>query len=506
MTAKTLTQQAPGRQTTARRAVPVAGSAPMPYKCRARPGQTSNRVGWTRRPESGRPRSSLGHHERNVMRKLFLPAVLVSLMLGAALVVIAADAKPAPKTGPVTPEDMAGVDWSGLTDAQKKLAVDILNENNCDCSCGMKLGVCRRDDPKCGRSLPLANQVVSLVKQGKTREEIVKTALTPPSKFVAFNLPDGDAASTGPKAAKVTILHYSDYQCPFCAKIHPTLEQLRTDYPNDVRIVYKNHPLTIHQNAMIAAQAAVAAQNQGKFPEMHKKLFESQRDLSRDKVIALAKDLGLDVAKFTKDIDDPAVKARIDKESQESEGLGATGTPASFVNGRYLSGSKPVNVFKEIIDEELKWARDGNRPKFTIGKNVSEASMKAAASNSGGPDPNKKYDIPAGAAPVIGPANAKVTILHAYDYQCPFCVRVHPTMEQLLKDYPKDVRIVYMQHPLSFHQQAGISAEAVMAAKSQGKFREMHEELMAMNGQLSREKIMGAAQKIGLDMKKLTDE
>src|SRR4030095_2700708 len=85
-----------------------------------------------------------------------------------------------------------------------------------------------------------------------------------------------------------------------------------------------------------------------------------------------------------------------------------------------------------------------------------------------------------------------------------FCVKVHPTMEQLLKDYPKDVRIVYMQHPLSFHQQAGISAEAVMAAKSQGKFREMHEELMAMNGQLSREKIMAAAQKIGLDMKKFT--
>lgn len=454
------------------------------------------------------------------MRKLFLSTVLVSLLLGVALVVVAADAKapvtapapsaagasakPAPKAGPATAEEMSGVDFSGLTDAQKKFTVDLLNESNCDCSCGMKIAVCRRDDSKCPRSLPLSQQVVSLVKQGKTREEIVKAVLTPPSKFVAFDLHDGDAPSIGPKTAKVTIIHYYDYQCPYCSKIVPTLDQLRADYPNDVRIVYKMHPLSIHQNAMIAAQAAVAAQNQGKFPEMNKKLFEAQRELSRDKVIALAKEIGLDADRFVKDIDSPATKARIDKEAAESEGLGATGTPASFVNGRYLSGAKPVNMFKEVIDEELKWARDGNRPKFAMGKNVSEASAKPAAN--AGPDPAKKYDIPTTGAPTIGPATAKVTIVHAYDYQCPYCVRIHPTMEQLLKDYPTDVRIVYMQHPLPMHQQAGISAEAVMAAKAQGKFREMHEKLMAANGQLSREKIMAAAQEIGLDMKKFTND
>src|SRR5262249_13015488 len=140
-------------------------------------------------------------------------------------------------------------------------------------------------------------------------------ALTPPSKFVSFDLPVGDAPSIGPKDAKVTILHYFDYQCPFCSKILPTLDQIRAEYPNDVRIVYKMHPLSIHQNAMIAAQASVAAQNQGKFEEMHKKLFENQRDLSRDKVIALAKELHLDEARFTKDLDSPSTKARIDKET-----------------------------------------------------------------------------------------------------------------------------------------------------------------------------------------------
>src|SRR5262249_30033100 len=163
---------------------------------------------------------------------------------------------------------------SGLTDAQKKLAVDLFNEYGCDCGCGMKIAVCRHTDKKCPRSLPLATQIVDLIKQGKSRDEVVKVALTPPSKFVSFDLPVGDAPSIGPKDAKVTILHYFDYQCPFCSKILPTLDQIRAEYPNDVRIVYKMHPLSIHQNAMIAAQASVAAQNQGKFEEMHKKLFE----------------------------------------------------------------------------------------------------------------------------------------------------------------------------------------------------------------------------------------
>ena len=107
---------------------------------------------------------------------------------------------------------MNGVSFEGLTDAQKQLALSIMNENGCDCGCGMKVAVCRRDDAKCTRSLSLSKQVIDLVKQGKTREEIVKVALTPPSKFVQFDLKLGDAPAVGPADAKVTILHYIDYQ------------------------------------------------------------------------------------------------------------------------------------------------------------------------------------------------------------------------------------------------------------------------------------------------------
>ena len=317
--------------------------------------------------------------------------------------------------GLVPPESMNGVSFEGLSGAQRDLAVAILNEYGCDCSCGMKLAVCRRDDSKCGRSLPLARQVVELVKAGKGREEIVKSVLSPPSKFVQFALPPDDAPAIGPADAKVTILYYFDYQCPFCVRAGPTFDQIALDYPKDVRIVFKMHPLSIHSQARLGANAAMAAKAQGKFLEMHKKLFENSAQLSRDKVLALAKDIGLDLARFTKDLDGETFKATIDKEVNDVEGIGASGTPASFVNGRYVKGAKAYDFFKEMIDEELKWVRDGTRPVFTTGKNVSETMAPATAKT--GPDPNKVYEIPAGNAPFAGTATAKVTILHYLDYQ-----------------------------------------------------------------------------------------
>ena len=139
-------------------------------------------------------------------------AAAFALVLGLALAAGAAAPPPSPAAGPVAPEAMSGLSFDGLTPEQKNLAISILNENGCDCGCGMKLAVCRRDDSKCSRSLALGNQVISLVKAGKGRDEIVKAVLSPPSKFVQFALAAGDAPALGPADAKVTILHYLDYQ------------------------------------------------------------------------------------------------------------------------------------------------------------------------------------------------------------------------------------------------------------------------------------------------------
>jgi protein-disulfide isomerase len=120
-----------------------------------------------------------------------------------------------------------------------------------------------------------------------------------------------------------------------------------------VRIVFKHMPLSIHPKAPAAHAAAEAAHRQGKFWEMHDKIFENQREMSPEKYVGYATEIGLDVEQFKKDVASPEVKSRIDADTQEAQKLGATGTPAFFVNGRFLSGAKPFESFKAMIDKEL---------------------------------------------------------------------------------------------------------------------------------------------------------
>src|SRR5262249_6993755 len=174
-----------------------------------------------------------------------------------------------------------------------------------------------------------------------------------PDPMKVYDIPSAGFPAIGAKDAKVTLLHFYDYQCPFCVRVHPTIEKVLADYPKDVRVVYMQHPLPFHQNAMPAADAVMAANAQGKFAEMHEKLMGMGGQLSRDKIMEAAKALGLDMDKFTKDVDNHTYKSAIDAMTKAATDVGANGTPASFINGRFLSGAVPYENFKQIIDEEL---------------------------------------------------------------------------------------------------------------------------------------------------------
>lgn len=157
----------------------------------------------------------------------------------------------------------------------------------------------------------------------------------------------------GPENAKVTLVEFSDFQCPFCSRVGPTLKRINDEYPNDVKIVFKHLPLSFHQKAQGAAEASEAAALQGKFWEMHDKIFSQQREMSDEKYLEYAVELGLDVEKFKKDMKSPGVAARINKDKKEAAKLGVTGTPGFFVNGKFLSGAKPFGDFKTVIDQAL---------------------------------------------------------------------------------------------------------------------------------------------------------
>jgi protein-disulfide isomerase len=165
-----------------------------------------------------------------------------------------------------------------------------------------------------------------------------------------YTIPVGNSAVKGPKGAKVVIAEFSDYQCPFCGQADTLLEQVLTANP-DVAFVYKNFPLTsIHPNAMPAAKAAVAAGKQGKYWEMHKILFANQRALGADQLKEYAKQAGLDVAKWEKDMNSPEVAEQINTEMKEAQAAEVRGTPTIFVNGKRL-GNRSVEGFKQAIDE-----------------------------------------------------------------------------------------------------------------------------------------------------------
>lgn len=163
----------------------------------------------------------------------------------------------------------------------------------------------------------------------------------------------------GPEKAAVTLVEFSDFQCPFCARVGPTLQQVREAYPDQVRIVFKHLPLDFHSKAWPAAAAAEAAGRQGKFWEMHDKIFANQNAMAPEKYAEWARELGLDLARFEKDRVSADVKARIDADKKEAAQLGATGTPSFFVNGKYTSGAKPFETFKELIDAELRTRHGG---------------------------------------------------------------------------------------------------------------------------------------------------
>jgi protein-disulfide isomerase len=168
------------------------------------------------------------------------------------------------------------------------------------------------------------------------------------------DIPIGQSAVRGPKAAPVTLTAFEDFQCPFCAQSTQVIKQVLAAYPNQVKYVYKNFPLTtIHPNAMPAARAAVAAGKQGKFWEMHDLLFENTRDLGRDRLRDYARRIGLDIGRWERDVDSPDVIDQINAEIEQARAADVRGTPTFFVNRQRVQ-DRSVDGFARLIDAALK--------------------------------------------------------------------------------------------------------------------------------------------------------
>ena len=188
----------------------------------------------------------------------------------------------------------------------------------------------------------------------KTKKTPVEIYIKKP-QLPVFDVKAGNAPFKGGAEAKVTIIEYSDFQCPFCSKGATLLTQIEKAYGNKVKIAFKHYPLPFHAQARVAAEASMCANEQSNklFWKMHDSMFADQTKLDKDSLVAKAKAIGAKEADFKTCLESSKFKALVDADVAEGSAIGIKSTPTFFVNGKLIAGAQPLEVFKEIIDEEL---------------------------------------------------------------------------------------------------------------------------------------------------------
>ncbi len=365
--------------------------------------------------------------------------------------------------------------------------------------------------------VPRGGLYQAFLKNAKEKAEPPQQRQQPrrPDPNAVYKVPvDANDPIKGPADALVTIVEFSDFQCPFCSRVRATLQKVEETYGKDVRIVFKHNPLPFHQNAMPAALAASEVFKQkgsDAFWKYHDLLFENQRELTTDNLVKWAQQVGANGAKVREAIEKQTHKAAILQDQNLARSLGASGTPSFFINGRNLRGAQPFESFKRLIDEELAKARklvQSGTPRVKlyetiIAKGATSPQFIGGEAPGGNRPPAaaQKYEIPVPSdAPRRGASNPKVIIQEFSDFQCPFCNRVRPTVERILREYGDKVQIVWRNYPLPFHQNArpaALAAWEVYKQKGSEAFWKYHDLLFENQRELTTDNLVQWAQQVG---------
>jgi protein-disulfide isomerase/serine/threonine protein kinase len=321
-----------------------------------------------------------------------------------------------------------------------------------------------------------------------------------------WKVPVGDSPMRGPGDALVTIVLFSEYQCPFCQRVEGTLDKVREHYGSDVRIVWKDRPLPFHKQAVPAAQFAREARKQKGdrgYWEAHDLLFANNTQLTQNDLEKYARQLGLDVSAVQRAIQHNIHQKAIDADADLADALDARGTPTMFINGRQLRGAQPFEKFQTIIDAEL------SKAKAMVGEGTSRSrvyeKIMAGARSPGSAEPPERVEIPSpsDANPWKGAASGKIVVQVFGDFQCPYCARLDPTLDELIEAYPGRVRVVWRHLPLPMHENAMLAAEAsveVYRQKGNKGFWAFQDLVLQNQEALSRVDLEGYAERVGADI------
>ncbi len=325
----------------------------------------------------------------------------------------------------------------------------------------------------------------------------------------------------------VTVVVFTDYACPPCGRTWQVMDNLVEDYGDDLRVVYRAFTVPGFGRGEQAAEAAYAAGAQGKFWEMHRRLFAQGGDFDRPTLRAHAEALGLDVTRFLDDLDTGAHSGQRVRHRRQAKVLGVTGLPASFVNGLYLPGYADETTWHGVIDEELARARElvqqgtartdvyasfmrsastkqvgtaGPGEEALRGTLAAKAPASANPTKITAPDGSKRYAVRVGDVPATGSPEAPVEIVMFFDFRCPYCRRAwEQEVGVLVRSQPQGIRLGVRQLPLEIHPEARGASLAALAAARQDRFWVMFDALVKHEGPLGRSDFMAYATQLGLD-------
>ncbi|HXT96501.1 MAG TPA: thioredoxin domain-containing protein [Polyangia bacterium] len=298
---------------------------------------------------------------RRASSLLLLVGVIGALLTAAACAKSPAEAHPAEAsavktTGAPSGESTAppGVDISKLDDFGKKVFFRIGNSEPSVCGQAQSLlASAKATRNGCARSVSALRYVVRLVDQGFTDSEVSEALAKRYRPVSPKQIDVSDAPMKGNPNARVTLVEFADYECPHCKNFQPVLHQILDEFPNDVKLYFKHYPLPQHTEARLAAEAAVAAQKQGKFWSFQDKLWEHQDELGPAEIEKVAKESGLDVAKFRQDVASSAVKAKVEKDHNQGSAIGLQATPTLYINGREYTDARNAESLSEWIKDAL---------------------------------------------------------------------------------------------------------------------------------------------------------
>jgi protein-disulfide isomerase len=280
-------------------------------------------------------------------------------------------------TAPPADVSLPGVDTSALTPREKKEWSTYVGELLAPCSdAPVSIAQCVLEKRKCAKCLPAAKYILKGVRDGMSQEQIEKSYH---GRFDADKIRSvdvGNSPAKGPVGASVTVIEFADFECPYCAMMAPVIEQVWQQRSQEMRFVYKFMPLSGHPHGEPAARAAIAALDQGKFWEMHDKLFANRDHLEQSDIDGYAKDLGLDLNRFHADMQSQATTDRIAIDRKEADSLDVKGTPTIYVNGREFDIHQDLNEWIAQDTGEVA------KPSSTAPPSVAATSTKAIAKRS----------------------------------------------------------------------------------------------------------------------------